>query len=156
MSKNRIDKIRNSRPFEKHDLVVYAVLILFVAVLFLSFVILPKKQNYGSFSVSKNGTNILTYSFDLDSLYIQSQFEHLIEKSEQNGQIYIKIFNDQNKTKFNTLLIDKNNKTVDVVEANCSSSKECVHMPKIAGSGAIYCAPHALSITCGFISPTVG
>ena len=156
MKQNTLEKIKNSKPFEKHDVLVYVVLALFVAVLFFSFVIFPKNSNANAFVVARNNQTILTYSFSDNSLNIEQGFSNFVEVNEQDNYLYIKIINDKDDKKFNLIKVDKLYKTVDVIDANCSSSKECVHMPKIDGSGAIYCAPHALHITCGFIPPTVG
>lgn len=149
------NRIKNSKPFEKHDVFVYAVLALFVAVLFvfLLFPITPSNSN--GFFVTKNNRQVITYNYDSDNLVVDSAFSSLVERQENKDKIIIKIFNDSSKQHFNTLEIDKKNKTVDVIDSSCSS-KECVHMAKISGSGVIYCAPHALSITCGFIPPVLG
>lgn len=155
MKSKRLLTIKNSKPFLKHDVLVYAVLALFVALLFV-FLLFPKNYNSNGFLVTKNNQKVLSYNYEDDSLIIDSAFSNLIEQKSEGDKLIIKIFDSQQKQRFNTLEINKKNKTVDVIDANCSSSKECVHMTKISSSGFIYCAPHSLSITSGYIPPTIG
>ncbi len=156
MKNKSLNEIKNLRAFEKHDVLIYAVLALFVAVLFVFFVFAPQKTNSNGFSVTKNNHHVLSFNYDDHSLVIDSAFLELVEKTEQGNRLIVTIYHDEQKKNFNTLEIDKTNRTVDVVEANCSNSKECVHMAKISGSGVIFCAPHALSISCGYIPPVLG
>jgi hypothetical protein len=153
---NLIEKIKKSKPFCKHDVVIYAVLSLFIAILFLSFFGFSSHDNANGFNVTLNGQKVLNYSFETNALFIESAFTDSVEKTDDGQKVLITIRSGANKEQFNVLSIDKAERSVKVVDANCSSSKECAHMPKIHNTGAIFCAPHGLSITCGFIPPMVG
>ena len=84
MKNDIAQKIKNAKPFEKHDVIVYAVLALFVLVLFFSFVILPKNPKTNGFIVTKNNHTIVTYSFDDDFLIVEQAFKHLVQTQEQD------------------------------------------------------------------------
>ena len=130
--------------FNFWDLAVYLALAVLLILLFVCFVITPKNKTVSGFKVYIDGKEILRYEYSLGKLEIvNDDYQNLIV---QDGN-KITIFTDEHKDKFNTLEIDTDDYYVKVVQANCSTSKECVHTPAITtNTNAIVCAKHKLKI----------
>lgn len=153
-----VENIRKSKPFRVCDLIIYAALIVFVAALFLYFIILPTlNADTVGFSVSKGGKTVLTVS-DLNCT-VNSEFNSLVESEKVDGNLRVTIYTDQTKLGFNVIVFYANG-SAKVVESTCSHSKDCTFSPAIVNLGAIYCAPHDLKIEpltgSGFIPPVAG
>ena len=83
MKNERLTAIKNSKPFFKHDVFVYAVLALFVALLFV-FLLFPNNSNSNGFLVTKGNHQVLSYNFEDDRLIINSAFCDLVEQAAFN------------------------------------------------------------------------
>jgi nitrite reductase/ring-hydroxylating ferredoxin subunit len=153
-----IENIRKSKPFKICDLIVYAALILFVAALFLYFIILPTiNTDTVGFCVSKGGKTVLTVKNLTCS--VNDEFVWLVESEKVDENLRVTIFTDQTKLGYNVIIFYANG-SAKVVESTCSHSKDCTFSPAIKNSGVIYCAPHDLKIEpltgSGFIPPVAG
>jgi hypothetical protein len=152
-------KIKNSL-FRKADIIIYVALTIVVSLLLVFFVFLPMNKHTSGFIVSVEGKTCLTYRFQGDILSIEGEFTSKVDVKEVDGGYQITVYHSQDKSSYNQIYIDVNNKTAKVTESSCSVSKDCVHTPSISNSGVIYCAPHALKIlpieSDGFIPPSVG
>jgi hypothetical protein len=154
------EKIKRTKPFEKSDIFIYLALVIVIAILFIFFVIIPTVKKPNGFAVYKNGKTVLTFSLDDKKLEILSDFIALTDVDENENGITIIVYENADKLGYNTIYIDKKNRTAKVIDSNCSNSKECVHSPTISNTGAIFCAPRGLKITPisgdEFLPPIVG
>ena len=153
-------RIKNSKVFTKSDLIVYSLVFVVLAFLFLTFTIFNTPTASNGFVVTLNDKTVLTYSNEQKSITVLDDYKDFV-LVEQYANLYnITIYTDKDKLHFNKLTIDVVDNVASVTEANCSTSKECVHMPKISNQGFIYCAIHGLKIiptgSSGLVPPIVG
>ena len=140
------------KPFQKGDILVYALLFILIVSLFfiLVFPSLIFQNSASGFLVERDGQVVLTFDLSKqDPLQISSQFEDLVEIQSQNQQdklFKVKIYSSNAKTGYNLLLFNGNDKTVKIIESTCSLTKDCTFFPALKTSGSIYCAPHNLKI----------
>ena len=134
MDRVKFEKIKSQKPFSKKDFLVFAILFIVIITLFILLIFLSSKSPTKGFKV------LIDNEQDLEFDYKTS-----IAKVDDANKIIVYI--DEAKTKFNVILFDANNKTVEISDSTCSPSKDCAYMPKISDDkGVIYCAPHALKI----------
>jgi hypothetical protein len=146
LEKSVFRKIKNSKPFSLVDLLVYAALLIIIAVLFLSFVVFPKTKVSDGFTIEVKGTVVLTYYFKNDEYFITPKYTELVEITETESGIFFKVYQPA-KTKHNVVYFDFNEKSAKVTESNCSTSADCTHSPAIIKSGAIVCVPNNLVVS---------
>ncbi len=159
MKEGIVEKIKQSKPFMKVDIIIYFLSLVLVVMLFLIFVIFPQKTTATGFSVSLDGNHLLTYNSITKTYDLDDKFSHLVEVIEDDNKVNFKIYSSDEKTGFNLLVIDKISHTAYITESNCSNRKDCVHTSPIKDSGVIVCAPHKLKIspvTNATDNPTVG
>lgn len=139
-----LNDVYNRKLFRLRDIVVYLSIAIVIAILFVVFVILPKKQEPQGFAVYVDGEKILECYYDSEKIIPYSS-EKAFAKINEDNTIYIYFGTDEKQ--YNLISYDKTNKNVKVKDANCSNKKDCVKEVAISNSGAIYCAPHKLKIT---------
>lgn len=143
MKKSQREKLINAKPFTAWDIPVYAFTVITVFLLLLFFVILPSPSNNDGFSVFVNGEKIIDYSYsDREIIFLNQDFEGKVEFNESLNTITI-----SQGHAFNVIEINNSSKSVEVIDANCSISKDCVWSPALKNGSAIVCAPHKLKIT---------
>ncbi len=153
------DKVKNSKPFMKRDIIIYIASFFLIASLFFAFVIFPNKTSSGGFVVSVDGNTFFTFDLNTKTEKIEENYSHLIEKTTEEYSVIFKVYTDEEKQGYNTILIDLENLCASVTESNCSIKKDCVHSPAVKDNGSIVCAPHKLRvapINSNFDNPTVG
>lgn len=140
-------KVKSKKPFEFNDIFVYSGVILLILVLFICFIIIPQRSTPLGIEVCKNDQKVFTFNYSSNTIIIENEFDELIEISDTYNGKLITIYTNTEKTGFNKIYIDLQNKTAKMQDSTCSHSKDCVSLPKISDSGMIFCAPHALKIT---------
>ena len=140
-------KVKSKKTFEFNDIFVYSALTLLILVLFICFVIIPQKSTPLGIEIRKNNQKVLSFHYSSNTIVIENEFNELVEVSDHNDGKLITIYTNTDKTGFNKIYIDLQNKTAKMQDSTCSHSKDCVSLPKISDSGMIFCAPHALKIT---------
>ena len=146
MSLKKIEQVKNSKWFKWWDLIIYGALTAIIVALILVFALSGKGGRIDGVSVSYKGEEVFTYSFSQDSYEIISPEN--IDIKEENGEGITLTFYTDGKSGFNTIEIDKKNKSVKVVASDCSWHKDCVYTAALNTSRSvpILCTPHALSI----------
>ena len=129
--------------FTGRDVVVYIITAVAVVALFFAFVISPKKSESDGFRAYADGELLFSYYYDDDKTDVTEYGKSRIERS--GDTIYI--YTDGERSGFNKLTIDRENKTVKVTDSDCSKTRDCVYEPALKHGGAIYCVPHKLKIT---------
>ena len=145
MNANKFEKIKSTKPFNKKDFFVYAILFVVILSLFLTLVLLSQKSPVKGFKVLIGNEIVLEFSFDTSSAKIKDGYQDLIDVDYENNKITV--YFNQEKNDFNEISYDITSKSVRMNNSTCSHSKDCVYMPKIIDDkGLIYCAPHELKI----------
>jgi len=155
LKKEAVQFIKSNKPFRLYDVIVYACVLIILLALFLAF-LLPSGSSSNGFEVLLNGESVLTYKYSSDELTILEKYANSVKINDDGS---VTVYTSADKSAFNTLNIDKEGKTVKVIDANCSIKKDCVHTPALKGdNGAIICLPHGLKIISlsGYVPPTVG
>ena len=139
MRKTDADVIKNSKPFQLPDLLIY----LLAAVMIFSLFLCCNTCNAGAvetMSVSRGGETLFSYDFSAGSYRIYSDE---VSVREENGVLLVTIATGEEG--FNVVEIDRTERAFFVKDANCSARKDCVHSPAVkkAGQSAV-CAPHSL------------
>ena len=145
MKKRKAIDLNNAPAFSAWDIPVYAITLIVVALLFLFFVILPTPNANEGFSLFVDGKKIANYKYGEYSVQILDdafQTNVVYDKTQSTITIYL----SSDKVDYNVLKIDERDKTVKVIDANCSVSKDCVYTPSLKSGSAIVCAPHKLKI----------
>ena len=143
MSINNIKQEKENKIFKKWDILVYAILLVLIVVLFLVVFISKDDSKIEGFEMSYKNNKILTYDFQKDSFDYNSEF---IEINEcENGYIIL-FYLDDKKTDFNKIQVNTQDKCVVVLDASCSTSKDCTSMSIKKISDTIICVPHSLII----------
>lgn len=157
MKEKIVEKIRNRKPFEKADVIIYSVCLLLIVSLFILVPLSKNSQENTGFKISVDGKIAVILEFDKE-IVVESDYSDLVSIEKKQDLYQVKILT-KDKNGYNLIEFDLKEKTAKVIESNCSSSKDCVHFPKIKTSGTIYCAPHKLKISPlkeEFKSPVVG
>lgn len=126
----------SDKPFKKWDIAVYAVLIIFTAVLFLSVYGFKTEEGNG-FTVALSGRTVMTGNFDDGSYYIA---DYSAVSVNEDGTFTI-----TSEKGYNVLSVDWQSGDVKVTDTDCGTSKECTFMS--LKSGAIICVPHGLTVS---------
>jgi hypothetical protein len=159
MKAEDVERLKLKKPFSVSDIIVYAILTLFIFSLFLVFVILPKNVTSDGFKVTINDNQAFIYEYETGKLTIDGNFHDCVFYDETSCTITV--YHTVDKTSFNVIAFDRQNKKVWMKESTCSHTKDCVYSPAIeSDAGMIYCAPHQLKISpissSGVIPPVIG
>ena len=144
LKKSLFNWVKNSKPFYLKDLFAYAIAVFLIAILAVFFLVLLGANNSNGFKVELDGKPVLTYSFLTSDYEVFDEFINLVTVENADDGITFMIKSNDG---FNKIYISKTEKTAEVVDSDCSTSKDCVHSPKIKDSGAIVCAPHKLKLS---------
>lgn len=142
--------------FTKRDAAVYIIIAAVIVTLFFAFVIIPRKSESNGFCAYAEGKLLFTYYYESDKIVVTEYGKNRTERSGDKIYIYC----DEEKSGFNELTVDRENKTVKVTDSDCSKTRDCVYEPSLKRGGAIYCVPHKLKITATggaeSVPPTTG
>ncbi|MGN1104905.1 MAG: NusG domain II-containing protein [Candidatus Coproplasma sp.] len=147
MSYKKIEQVRKTKYFRLWDILVYGVILLIIAALFLVVFLTGDKSSANGFTIRQREKVVFTYYFDTDR-YEYSLTDSIVEiDSEDESSLIITVYTP-NKSGFNRVKVDKVNNTVEVVDADCSLlRKDCVHTPALKdNSSVISCLPHEMYI----------
>lgn len=156
MNKKGVEDVKKSKYFTLWDIIPY-LCVLAVAVTLLLVFLLPEKDDISGFYVEYGDKSVLTYDFAEDKFDIEESFFENVDLEAENGGYTVTIITSDGK---NVFFVDKEKRTVKMVDADCSFSKDCTYMPAIGESGdSIICVPHKLKIIAkgdGVSSPVTG
>ncbi len=145
MKKDKIQDLAKNKPFNKFDFFALLGVLLFILFLFVSFVFFSTHDNSDGFIIQIDDVTVYSFNYSNKKHTINSQYEKFIEVDLENQTVTV--YTDLNKNHFNKIKYDVKNKSVKMVESNCSTSKDCVYMPEISDNlGIIYCAPRKIKI----------
>lgn len=146
MSLATIKKEQQNKLFKKADLVLYITLAVLIVVLFLVFVVDSDKNENIGFEIILEETVILTYNFDSKIYKITDGYEDYFLIEDSNNSLIITIFIDNEHSHYNQLSVSTTKKQVYMINANCSSAKDCTKMSIKDDKDVIVCVPHKLKI----------
>ncbi len=146
--------IKTRKIFVKRDVLVYALLAILIASLFVFLVIFQNKNTLG-FKAEIDGKLVVSHAYG-QGFNVDKEFKDNVIIEKDGNNYTVKILTDNG---CNTLYVNEEENNVKMQDSDCPS-QNCVHMHAISNAGAIYCAPRALKITplvdSEFIPPTIG
>lgn len=146
MAFRQLEQVKKRKPFALWDLLVYAVLALFIVVLFVVFVFAADKSPIDGIELVYDEKTIYTYSFT-DGAEIAKGWESRIEEQTDGDILTVTFYEDEARTEYNVISIDLAARTAKVTDTNCSRHKDCMYMKPVATpDGVIVCVPHGLKI----------
>lgn len=146
MSLKKIGQVKEEKYFRIWDLLVYGIIALMIAALFLTVFLTKDNTPSEGFTVRRSDKIIFTYYYASGD-YEADLTDGTVEIGEEDGGKLYVTFYTPDGSGYNVILIDKVEKSVKVVDADCSSHKDCVYTPAIDdNSSIISCPPHRLLI----------
>ena len=142
---NRIRLVRERRPFAIWDILVYGLLIIFIAALFFVFVLTDvfHTKDANGIQVELHGETIYTYTFGQGGK-ISAGWQDKIEEREEGDVLLVRITTEDG---WNELAINDEAGTAVMHDADCSFRKDCTVMRAIGDGGSVItCIPHALKV----------
>lgn len=154
MKNSTLIDIKNSKLFKPFDIIIYVLVFILVLSLFFAFSIFKNKDSLSKFKVEINNKTIMTFDYQngLDGFSFFYGYENLVLINQNDNIIECKIYINQDKIDYNTLLIDLEDNSVKMKDANCKN-KDCAHFSKLSSGGSIVCVPHNLVISSLNTSP---
>ena len=150
MSLKKVEQVKKDRFFRIWDILVYGVIIVVVVALFLAVTLTADKSSLTAISAYYDNGVAFSYDFEKGELNIAMPDNVKVEDNGENTLTIIFCTNGGSLDKpesYNTIVIDKAERTVSVTESDCSNRKDCVHTPALKDSSSlIVCSPHHLRI----------
>jgi len=145
MSIDRIKQEKENKFFKKSDIIVYAVLAVLIVVIFLVIFIPKKSGQLTGIEIKYGDISVCTYNFDTDTLTYSP--EYVKPEKLSNTQYKLLFYEKEDYKEYNVIIIDLTKREVKCEDADCSLSKDCVHMKINKVGDNIICVPHKLFIT---------
>ena len=140
MSLKKIEQVKADKGFRIWDLIIYGVVALLVAVLFISIFITRNKDPLSGITISVKSESVFEYEFG----GTPSVLSDMVTIEEDGKGITVTVCPRQGD--LNIVYIDKSAKTVKMKEANCKG-KQCLYFAAMKdNSGFIICDPHGIKI----------
>lgn len=154
----RHSNARLSKIFAKGDIIVYIALVVLIVVLFIVIWGIKGESSLESIDVYHNESLVLRYDPQDKSYRISKDYSDLVVVNKFDTYYTFTIYTDKEKKHYNEFTINDQN-VCTMVNANCSTRKDCAHSPSIKmDKDIIICAPHKIKIVgvgSGEISPEI-
>lgn len=143
MSREKLQQTKRAAWFKGWDILIYALILLFLLALFLCFVIFPGREQLSGVEIFVKNERVFFCDFEEGSYTIEDASRVRVE---ENGALLLVTVTTEEG--FNTVEIDTKAKRADMTDADCSMSRDCVHMPAIehTASAPISCIPHGVVV----------
>lgn len=142
MALKKIEQVKRDKGFRIFDLVIYGVVLLLVAALFITIFTTRNTDPLTGVKVTYRGQLVFEYEFSVGVTTLSED----IEMVEDDNGITLTI---RSKDEYNVIYIDKRKKTAKMQDANCGRYKQCVNYYRELknNSGSIICLPHNVTIS---------
>ena len=142
MKESKLNEVKRAAWFKGWDLLVYAVLLVLLAALFFAFVILPERGALTGIEILLKNERVFSCDFE-EGTY--ETFGERVQVQEAGSLLTVTVTTEEG---YNVVVIDMQNRTADMTDADCSWSRDCVHMAPISDtmSAQIACIPHGLVV----------
>ena len=141
MSLKKIEQVKADRGFKIWDLIIYALVLLAVAALFISIFVTRDKSPLRGIRVVVVNQTVFEYDFESGEKKISD--ESKVEIAEETSES-LKVIIRPHSGEYNTVVINKSG-SVKVTEANCRR-RDCTIDEIKDNSGVIFCLSHSVKI----------
>ena len=147
MSLKKVESVKADKGFKLPDLIVYGVIILLVAVLFIAVFATRNTDPFQGVKVYVNQQAVMSYDFNkggLKGLEVTAKDGSVeVPESVTDSVFTVKVNVGDG---YNVIRIDQSARSVKIIEANCGT-RDCVHTRAVENNnGIIFCSPHRLRI----------
>ncbi len=145
MSIRKIEQVKEGRFFRLTDLIIYGVIIVITAALFLMYFLSRDNSAADGFTIRYGDKTVFTYYYDKDG-YDRIEYPEYIEITSDDGDMLCLTFYTEGKKGYNKITVNKKERTAFVQEADCTR-KDCVHSAPLQGNSAVIsCLSHNMHI----------
>lgn len=142
MSLKKIEDLKSDKAFRWPDLIVYGVIALIIAAIFLSVFLTRNRDSFQGIRAYVAGRAVFEYDFESGKASVLSAAEGEVEVID-GSPLKVRINVDDG---YNIFEIDADKRSVKMVEADCVK-RDCIYTPAITdNNGIIYCSPHGVRI----------
>lgn len=143
MSREKLQQTKRAAWFKGWDILIYALILLLLLALFLFFVIFPEREQLTGVEIFVKNERVFFCDFEEGSYSIEDASRVRVE--EKGALLMVTVTTEKG---FNTVEIDTKARRADMTDADCSMSRDCVHMPAIenTASAPISCIPHGVVV----------
>lgn len=139
MSKKTLENVKKDKGFRILDLIVYGVIILIIAVSFITVFATKNRNPLTGVCVYLDEKLVFEYDFENDK--VVEGYDLVVSDTEKSLQVKV-----SSSYGYNLIIIEKSG-SVRIKDADCRGH-DCVYFPAITdNNGIIYCSPHRLKIT---------
>lgn len=154
MSLKKVGETKKDRGFKIWDLLVYGIVAVIIAVMFIVVFAAKDTSPLQSVCVYIDNNPVFEYDFVNGESTILKNDGCVEIIADSDEKLTLKFYFGNRG--YNTVEIDKVSVSVTVTDADCGS-KDCTYMRDIVdNSGIIYCSPHRLKIVPGGYDPDNG
>lgn len=145
MSIKIFNQVKKDRGFKPSDLIIYVVVLILIGTSFwLSYALFPTNEMHG-FEVLYKNVRVFLYDFERDEYKIEdSDCIQVLDSNDEELTVKFSVYDGDG---YNLIYVKKTKRSVSVIEADCSTRKDCVFAAAITNcSQTIICTPHDLII----------
>ena len=143
MSREKLEQTKRAAWFKGWDILIYALILLFLLALFLFFVIFPEREQLSGIEILVKNERVFFCDFEEGSYTIEDVSRVRVEES---GDLLLVTVTTEEGS--NIVSVDTKARRADMTDADCSWSRDCVHMPPIenTASAPVSCIPHGVVV----------
>ena len=143
MSRQKLQQTKRAAWIKGWDILIYVFILLLLLALFLFFVIFHEREQLSGIEIFVKNERVFFCEFNEGSYTIEDASRVRVEES--GALLLVTITTEEG---FNTVEIDTKARRADMTDADCSMSRDCVHMPAIenTASAPISCIPHGVVV----------
>ena len=143
MSREKLEQTKRAAWFKGWDILIYTLILLFLLALFLFFVIFPEREQLSGVEIFVKNECVFFCDFEEGSYTIEDVSRVRVEES---GDLLLVTVTTEEGS--NIVSVDTKARRADMTDADCSWSRDCVHMPPIenTASAPVSCIPHGVVV----------
>ena len=143
MSREKLEQTKRAAWFKGWDILIYTLILLFLLALFLFFVIFPEREQLSGVEIFVKNERVFFCDFEEGSYTIEDVSRVRVEES---GDLLLVTVTTEEGS--NIVSVDTKARRADMTDADCSWSRDCVHMPPIenTASAPVSCIPHGVVV----------
>ena len=143
MSREKLEQTKRAAWFKGWDILIYALILLLLLALFLCFVIFPGREQLSGIEILVKNDRVFFCDFEEGSYTIENVSRVRVEES--GDLLLVTVTTEEG---FNIVSVDTKARRADMTDADCSWSRDCVHMPPIenTASAPVSCIPHGVVV----------
>ena len=143
MSREKLEQTKRAAWFKGWDILIYTLILLLLLALFLCFVIFPGRDQLSGIEILVKNERVFFCDFEEGSYTIEDVSRVRVEES--GDLLLVTVTTEEG---FNIVSVDTKARRADMTDADCSWSRDCVHMPPIenTASAPVSCIPHGVVV----------